>query len=371
LSPIEAEAEIRVSSKDVRDDLVFFTKTLGFRLDKIFPADDPSVVVVSGYGVRLCIDRNASEAPGTLRLHVPDPQGFADGELLLVAPNGMHIELVQFEPPLLIPSTDHAFVVRHLRDKAPWVVGRAGMNYRDLIPDRLGGSIIASHIRIPSGGIIPDMVHYHRVGFQLIYCYKGWVDILYEDQGPTLRLSAGDCVTQPPEIRHRVLLASSDIEVVEIGVPAEHVTTIDHDMELPNGTINPDREFSGQTFVHHRVEQATWHPWRIPGFIHRDTGVGRGTQGVAGVRVAKFEQGSSPITSHTSDILFSFVMDGTMTLEGEGQIAHELQPGDAFVVPPDMRTRYTNCSPDLELLEVSLPGNFGTEEHERWEGAKL
>ena len=34
---------------------------------------------------------------------------------------------------------------------------------------------------------------------------------------------------QPPEIRHRVLYASDNIEVVEIGVPAEHITTIDHD----------------------------------------------------------------------------------------------------------------------------------------------
>ena len=48
-------------------------------------------------------------------------------------------------------------------------------------------------------------------------------------------------VIQPPEIRHRVLYASDNIEVLEIGVPAEHVTTIDHDMTLPNGPANPDR----------------------------------------------------------------------------------------------------------------------------------
>ena len=37
-----------------------------------------------------------------------------------------------------------------------WVIGRAGMRYRDLIPGRLGGSIIASHIRIPDAGPVPD-----------------------------------------------------------------------------------------------------------------------------------------------------------------------------------------------------------------------
>ncbi len=72
-----------------------------------------------------------------------------------------------------------------LADQAPWVIGRAGMQYRDLIPTRLGGAIIASHIRIPDGGPVPDMVHFHKVGFQLIFCVKGWVDVVYEDQGPT------------------------------------------------------------------------------------------------------------------------------------------------------------------------------------------
>ena len=158
---------------------------------------------------------------------------FADGERRLTAPNGTRIEIEERNPPLVLPPSQHSFVVRRLADQAPWIIGRAGMHYRDLIPDRLGGSIIASHIRIPDGGPVPDMVHYHTVGFQLIFCYRGWVDLVYEDQGDPFRLHAGNCVIQPPEIRHRVLYASDNIEVIEIGVPAEHVTTIDHEMELP------------------------------------------------------------------------------------------------------------------------------------------
>ena len=42
------------------------------------------------------------------------------------------------------------------------IVGRAGMLYRDLIPDRLGGAIVASHIRIPEGGPVGDSVHFHQ-----------------------------------------------------------------------------------------------------------------------------------------------------------------------------------------------------------------
>jgi len=37
-----------------------------------------------------------------------------------------------------------------------------------------------------------------------------------------------------------------------------------------------------------------------------------------------------------------------------------LAPGDAFVIPPGMATRYRAVDDDLELLEVSLPGVFET-----------
>ena len=37
------QAEVLLPTKELRDDLPFFTKTLGLRLDSIFPADDPSV----------------------------------------------------------------------------------------------------------------------------------------------------------------------------------------------------------------------------------------------------------------------------------------------------------------------------------------
>ena len=113
---------------------------------------------------------------------------------------------------------------------------------RLLISSRLGGSIIASHIRIPDGGPVPDMVHFHKVGFQLIFCYRGWVEVLYEDQGGPIRLQAGDCFIQPPEIRHRVMEASEGIEVIEIGVPADHITEIEHEMTLPTDQLRPDRE---------------------------------------------------------------------------------------------------------------------------------
>jgi len=357
----ETRAEIRLPTHELRDDLPFYTKTLKMRLDLIYPADNPQIAVLSGHGLRLRIEKGASESPGTIRILTGDPDGFADGQRRLTAPNGTLIEIEELNPPLVLPQTEHAFVVRRLADQAPWIIGRAGMQYRDLVPTRLGGAVIASHIRIPDGGPVPDMVHYHKVGFQLIFCVNGWVDVIYEDQGGPIRLHAGDCFIQPPEIRHRVLEASDGIEVIEIGVPAEHITEIDHVMTLPTPERRPDREWQGQRFVHNVGAKGVFKPFRVSGFEARDTTINANTKGVASVMVARPSGGPSPWVKHDADILFNFVMSGKMTLDGEGKEPYRLARGDAFVIPPGMATRYSDPSADLELLEVSLPGNFSTE----------
>jgi quercetin dioxygenase-like cupin family protein len=130
-----------------------------------------------------------------------------------------------------------------------WVQGRAGMEYRDLIPDRLAGKVIASHIRLAKGGAVDDYVHYHKVEFQMIHCIKGRIRVVYEDQGEPFWLEPGDWVIQPPEIRHRVLECDARSEVIELSMPAVHETWVDHDITLPTVDYRPDREFSGQRFV--------------------------------------------------------------------------------------------------------------------------
>ena len=352
-------AEVCLPTTAIAEDIGFFSKKLGMRLERIHPADDPRVAVVAGHGLRIRLE--TSEAPpGDIRILADDPVLIAGGETALVSPGGTRVGIEPLDPPVVQPPTEHAFVVRRLADDAPWVVGRAGMEYRDLVPGRLGGAMIASHIRNPTGGPVPDMVHNHKVGFQLIFCIRGWVDVVYEDQGGPRRLHPGDCFVQPPEIRHRVLHASDGIEVIEIGVPAEHHTIIDHDMPLPTPVERPEREFGGQRFVHNRAEGAAWTPARLPGFVSRDTTVAFNTKDVAAVTVLRPGEGTPATTSHDADILFSFVMRGEMVLEGEGAAPRRLGQGDAFVIPPGLRTRYGDPTADLELLEVALPGRFGT-----------
>lgn len=356
---IEA-AEIVLPCENLSATLPFFLKDLGFRLDQIFPADDPAVAVVSGHGSTLRLVRGGEGAPGMLLLKCKDPAAASGGRNEIVAPNGTRIRFVEANPPLVMPPVQHAFVVRRLKDGAPWIIGRAGMHYRDLVPNRLGGSMIASHIRVPDAGPVPDNVHYHIIGFQMIYCYRGWVRLVYEDQGEPFILAAGDCVLQPPQIRHRVLESSGGLEVVEIGCPAEHVTTLDHSMTLPTGRLDPDKDFGGQKFCLHKLPEAVWNPWRIAGWEARDTGIGKATGGVASVRVAR--PAAAPDQRphvHDADIHFTFVLEGSLTLQGDGE-TRALEAGDAFVVPPHMPVALQSPSTDCELLEVTLPAEYAT-----------
>ncbi|MEP1095551.1 MAG: cupin domain-containing protein [Cyclobacteriaceae bacterium] len=361
-SDIDSMAQLVLPSTDLTKDMEFFTK-LGFRLDHIFPSDDPAVAVMSGHSLTLRLDKDVTGGPATFHILTDHPESIAGSRSeLVVAPNGTKIKIMPKTYKLNTPQTQHKFEVRKLQNNDPWVIGRAGMLYRDLIPDRLGGSIIASHINIPDGGPVPDMVHYHTIGFQLIFCYRGWVKLVYEDQGPPFILEAGDCVTQPPEIRHRVLEASDNLEVIEIGVPSDHMTTIDHEMDLPNKPINPQRTFQGQQFCHHIASKADWSKWKIPGFEYRDTGINQSTNGVAGVHVARVlnpdYQGAT--ISNKADILFTFVMKGSFKLVVNDQSTNHISVGDAYVIPPDLKYQMQNCSSDLELLQVSLPGDSKT-----------
>ena len=128
-------------------------------------------------------------------------------------------------------------------------------------------------------------------------------------------------------------------------------------MTLPTPHYRPEREWEGQRFVHNIGAEGVFRPFRIPGFEARDTTIMAATKGVASVMVARPTGKPAPWTVHEGDILFTFVMQGGMVLEGEGKEPYRLEPGDAFVIPPGMATRYADPTPDLELLEVTLPGN--------------
>lgn len=346
-------AELVLLCKDLTKALDFYTNELGFRIDVIFPADAPRVAVISGYGVRIRLEHSNDAAPNRLRFLLNDIEPGSRKSDELFAPDGTRIEFAPVDSPLELPRLVPSFIVQHARDDA-WGMGRAGMQYRDLIPGRLGGRYIASHIRIPNGGPVADYVHHHHVRFQMIYCYKGWVKVVYEDQGPPFVMRAGDCVLQPPHIRHRVLECSEGMEVIEISCPAEHETLVDHELGLPTTAVHLDRQFNGQRFVYHQLAKARWLPGPFEGFEARDTGIGRATDGLASVQVVRPSgEPQATVIRHNGEFFFNFVLQGSTTLQRQRKPRQTLEPGDSFVIPAGMQITLTDTSPDLELLQVA------------------
>jgi len=292
-----SEREIICEDLDLAlDDL----KRQGFRLDVIYPADEPHSAVLTRAGERVRV---------TMQPDAPRPTS----------------DLPPFVPEFLISRG------------GPSGEGRAGMFYRDLIPGRLGGRYVASLITIPDGGPVADWVHFHRVSFQMIAVRRGWVRVVYEDQGDPFVMNPGDVVLQPPQIRHRVLESSPGLEVVEIGCPALHETLADHKLELPTDRIDRDRLFGGQRFLRH-----------VAGGTAGRTGMAEATRGLASVQILA---SATDVPSHDGELVFGFVLEGRAELEFEGR--HELGPSDAFVIPPGQPWRIGDASADFRLLHVT------------------
>lgn len=369
-------AEVVLPAPDLDATLRFFVDALGFRLDEIFPADAPRVAVLCGGGVRVRLDAGRSGDPGTLRLaHESPPHA-----LPASAPNGTRLEWVGVDAPGAaapsVPPLVPAVVVTG-GDDGGWHVGRAGMEYRDLLPGRLGGRFIASHIRVPGAGPVPDYVHHHRVRFQVIFCHRGRVRVVYEDQGPPFWLEPGDLVLQPPDIRHRVLESEHDLEVVEVGCPAEHATRVDRALALPTAEVDPARDFGGQRFVRHASADAGWTPMRAaaPGrsdaaaaatrdasaaFECQSTGVAAATSGLADVRRVRAARAGAGLTfTHSKELSFAFVRSGTATLRIATAVPEDRRvgPGTAFSVPAGVPHALADASDDLEVLLVTLPAD--------------
>ena len=319
LAPNQVEAiDILLLCQDLNACLDFYTRHLGFSLDVIFPADNPRRVMLSGFGIRVRLELDAAPSASSAAY------------------------------------TSSVIIQRFVDDS--WSEGRAGMQYRDLIPGRLGGRFIASHIRIPDGGPVADYVHHHHVRFQMIYCYKGWVRVVYEDQGEPFTMHAGDCVLQPPHIRHRVLECSDGMEVIELGCPAEHETLVDHDLELPSKNPNRKRQFDGQYFVYHQLNKASWSSGPENGFEMRDIGIAEATGKLAASIVLRATgKRETPVLSHRADFFFNFVLRGSTRLQIPEDKRCRLTTGDCFVIPADTPFRFSDISSDLELLQVTMP----------------
>ncbi|MCO6510901.1 MAG: cupin domain-containing protein [Aridibacter famidurans] len=301
--PADPEIRFTIDCDDLDFALEGFIEKQGYRLYSIFPADRPREAIVEREGAYVKLEKVRDADPET-----------------------------DDEAPL------DEIVVNRPGD-SEWHEGRAGMQYRDLLPGRAGGRLIASHIRIPEGGPVPDYVHFHKVDFQVIYCLSGSCKLVYESQGEPFEFSAGGCVLQPPGIRHRVLECSDGFEVLELSSPAEHATYADHDLELPNGPSETEKEFNGQRFHKHEAKDET---------------VGVSNLGLEAVSDGKIlgnlvrsnGSGLREMIADASDAFFVYVIAGNVEITRAGSEPETLAAGSSLFVPP-------YAQPDLGAAEAT------------------
>ena len=118
---------------ELRRTLEFFTNDpLHFRVVQIYPADDPTIAVIVGHGLRLRLAATTTIRPRSrvepCRLRLLDHGGHNLRRASLTAPNGTVIDFAPLLPVLLKPPLRASLVVTTVAS-APFHEGRASMLY--------------------------------------------------------------------------------------------------------------------------------------------------------------------------------------------------------------------------------------------------
>ena len=100
-------------------------------------------------------------------------------------------------------------------------------------------------------------------------------------------------------------------------------------------------------------------------FEYRDLGIKGATGGSLGahvIRAVKPCGDGTGVHSHTLDFQMVYVLKGSCRFwyEGEGEV--DLEEGDCVYAPPGIVHELQTCSEDCEMLEITLPAEFATEE---------
>lgn len=131
----------------------------------------------------------------------------------------------QPSPSPAVRRRAQAFSVTHAADAKFVKRGlRSYFEYRDLgIARASKGKVVAHVIRARPGKAPHGEWHRHDCALQFVYVLRGWVRFEYEGVGEVV-MKKGTCFQQPPNIRHREIAHSKDLELLEVVAPADFAT---------------------------------------------------------------------------------------------------------------------------------------------------
>ncbi len=106
----------------------------------------------------------------------------------------------------------------------------------------------------------------------------------------------------------------------------------------------------------------------LRGFLeYRDLGIKDATHGQFKAHVIRVKKGEDHSALHTTGLhchglnfQMIYILKGWIKFTYEGHGEHIFGPGDCCLQPPGIAHNELDCSDDLELLEITSPGEFET-----------
>jgi len=141
----------------------------------------------------------------------------------------------------------------------------------------------------------------------------------------------------------------------------------------PDTTMMPTEKASGQKIAHGRIAEPVLVKGRREFFTYRDLGVADASAGGMRAQVMKASQGLSEPTGwhyHECDGQFIYIIKGWVELQFEDGRTLKVEEGDSLFIPGFMKHNEIRTADEMEILEVSTPGQMGTRPCDPPEGWK-
>ena len=120
----------------------------------------------------------------------------------------------------------------------------------------------------------------------------------------------------------------------------------------------------GRKMAHATAESAPTVPGRREFFKYRDLGVATASAGHMKAQIMSAVRGMTQPTGwhyHKCEAQFVYLMKGWVDLEFEDGRKLRIKAGESLYIPGGLKHNETSTSDDLEILEVAVPADMGTQ----------
>ena len=142
---------------------------------------------------------------------------------------------------------------------------------------------------------------------------------------------------------------------------------------MPSAAAKKPAKTPAQKVAHARIAEPVLVKGRREFFTYRDLGVAEASGGNMRAQLMTASQGLSRPTGwhyHECDGQFIYMIKGWVDLEFEDGRTIRVEQGDSLFIPGYLKHNEIRTAEEMEILEVSVPGELGTKPCEAPAGFK-